>query len=364
LAPCLEIWPNSGKIHFLAAQVARRLEDASDAAYHLELAEKAGWVDEAIDLERVLLHVQLGESESAANALAAFVQDDHSENALILEALSRGYLQTYQLRRALDCLNRWLEIQPDNTQALLWRGQTHFLLGLSDQSLADYSRVVELDSEEDAARAKLADLLLTSNQARQALYHFSRLDDKKPDDAEVLVGLARCQEELGQTDEAIQLLDRLLVRNANSAPALAARGRLALAVGQPAAAERWLRRSLSLAPFEREPLYYLYRSLEAQKRPKEAQELLPLIERIDADRAQLVELRKAIMDYPHDAKLRCKMGEILMRNGQDQEGRRWLVSALKEDPHHCPTHAALASYYRKAGDTQRAAYHHRQSQAP
>jgi tetratricopeptide (TPR) repeat protein len=365
LTRCLEVWPQSGKIHFLLARVERRSGAGLEAARELQLAEKLGWVTEAIELERALQQAQKGDLHPVEKALHVIIEEGHPERTLVLEALSQGYLENYQLTWARDCLNQWLEIQPDNTQALSWRGQVHVLLGRSNDALRDYRRVVQLDNDADDARARLADLLLGSHEVTVALTHFERLQGKKPDDPEVLLGLARCQVELGQTDEAIQTLDRLLAIDPNHVLGLAERGRLALELNQPAEAERWLRRSLALAPFERETLYSMYRCLEFQKRPDEAKVFHETMERIDADRKRLDELRLAIMATPHDASLRCEMGQILLRNAQTKEGCRWLESALKEDPHDENAHTALAEFYEGSGDPRQAALHRRHaSQVP
>jgi Tfp pilus assembly protein PilF len=57
--------------------------------------------------------------------------------------------------------------------------------------------------------------------------------------------------------------------------------------------------------------------------------------------------------------LRCEAGTILLRNGLKEDGRRWLLSALREDPYHAPTHAALGDYYQKEGNDSLAAFHRR-----
>jgi predicted Zn-dependent protease len=361
LARCLDVWPDSGEVHFLAARTARRLGDAGGAARHLDRAEELGWVAEAVDLERALLRAQQGDLGPVEGGLLSFVERDHPDRTLILEALVQGYLGDYQLRRALHCLDLWLQAQPENTQALLWRAEVRRLVGRRDDALADYQRAVELDSEEDEGRAKLAELLLACHQAQRALDHFTRLGERKPGDRAVLLGLARCQAELGRREEAVRLLDELLSAEPGDAAALAERGKLALAEGQPAEAERWLRRSLALAPFERETIYHLYRSLQSQERAREAGELLRRMECIDRDREQLDRLKRAVLSAPHDPGLRCEMGRILLRNGQDREGRRWLEGALRQDPGHAPAHAALADWYERAGDRPRAAYHRQQA---
>jgi len=350
LIHCRRISPNNAWFHFLAARTARRLDDTEEAERLLHRAAQLGWVREAIDLERALAQAQRGDLNPIEGVLISFVVRDHPDKALILEALSRGYLASYRLHRALACLDSWLDFQPDNTQALLWRGQTRLLLDRRDDALADYRRVLEADAEDEESCRKLAELLLSSHRADQALPYFLRWQQLRPNDPEALLGLAQCQAEMGQTDEAIALLDRLLSAEPRHAAALALRGKLALDAGRIIEAESWLRKSLDLAPRERAAVYSLYRCLQAQDRQAEARQCLATLEDIDADLARLDHLKNALQKAPQDASLRCEMGQILLRNHQEREALRWLASALKEDPHHAAARAALADYYRQTTD--------------
>ena len=83
---------------------------------------------------------------------------------------------------------------------------------------------------------------------------------------------------------------------------------------------------------------------------KEAEECSARIRRIDEDRKRLDELRTAIMAAPHDASLRCEMGLILLRNGQDKEGVRWLESVLREHPGHGAARQALEDHYCRSAE--------------
>jgi tetratricopeptide (TPR) repeat protein len=355
LTHCRQMSPGNARFHFLAARTARRLDDNDEAERLLDRAAQLGWVKEAIDLERALAQTQRGDLNPIEHVLVSFVARVHPDKALILEALSRGYLATYRLHRALACLDSWLEVQPDNTQALLWRGQTRLLLDRRDDALADYRRVIEVDPEDEEGCRKLAELLLSSHQADQALPGFLRWQQRQPNDSEALLGLAQCQAELARTDEAIALLDRLLSAEPRHAAALALRGKLALDGGRTIEAESWLRKSLALAPRERAAVYSLYRCLQAQDRQDEARQWRGTLEEIDADLARLDRLKKEIQKTPHDASLRCEMGRILLRNHQEREALRWLASALKEDPYHAAAHAALADYRRQQAALQAAA---------
>jgi tetratricopeptide (TPR) repeat protein len=355
LIHCRRLCPDSARFHFLAARTARRLDNNDEAERLLDRAALLGWVKEAIDLERALAQAERGDLKPIDRVLVSFVARDHPDKVLILEALSRGYMATYRLHRALACLDSWLEFQPDNSRALLWRGQTRLLLGSTDDALADYRRVVEVDPEDEEGCHKLAESLLSSHHVGEALPYFLRWQQRQPNDPEALFGLARCQEELSRTDEALSVLDRLLLTEPRHAAALALRGRLALTAGRTIEAESWLRKSVALAPRERAAVFNLYRCLLAQDRQDEASEYLGTLDDIDADLARLEHLKRTIQKAPHDASLRCEMGRILLRNHQQREALRWLASALKEDPHHAEAQAELADYYRQAGNRPAAA---------
>jgi predicted Zn-dependent protease len=347
LACCLKVWPNNPRVNFLMAQAARRAGDRDEAARYLRRAQQLGWVTEAIDLEKALADVQLGDLERLESVLASFVQRDHPDKLLILEALVQGSRRTYQLPRALAYLNSWLGFQPDSVRALVWRGETLLLVGRNQDALADYRKALDLDPQEDEARLKVAELCLATHQRDDASTHFAELLQRHPDQGEALLGLARCRAEEGDSAGAVELLDRLLSSQPENGGALAERGKIALDAGSPADADGWLRHAARVAPFERETLYNLYRCLTRNGQEKEAEECLARIQRIDEDRKRLDELKSAVMAAPHDASLRCEMGVILMRNGQDKEGVRWLQSALHEDPGHAAARQALDDYYRR-----------------
>ncbi len=61
LALCLEVWPNSGEVHFLAARAARRDGAYDEALRHLDAGRRLGWSPDALALEHVLLRAQRGD---------------------------------------------------------------------------------------------------------------------------------------------------------------------------------------------------------------------------------------------------------------------------------------------------------------
>jgi Flp pilus assembly protein TadD len=79
----------------------------------------------------------------------------------------------------------------------------------------------------------------------------------------------------------------------------------------------------------------------------------------DEDLTRLAAVTSHVAHVPHDPAPRCEAGLTMMRNGQqEEEGLRWLASALELDPGHAATHQALGDFYDKAGDPARATLHH------
>jgi tetratricopeptide (TPR) repeat protein len=350
LALCLEVWPNSGEIHFLAARAARRDGAYDEALRHLDACQRLGWPAEAIELERALLAAEQGQPNSVEGYLLACVHKDHPDAVLILEALARGYLKSFQLMRALECLDLWLYRQPDAVQALVWRGEVLEHLDRFDAALDDLRRAVRLAPEHEDARLRLARLLARARQPEEALPHYEYLYEHRPGDGEVLLGLASCQRRAGNREDARQMLDLLLTVQPGNAQALSERGQLALEADQPAEAEKWLRRAVAVAPYEREAVYALSQCLFKQKgKDVEAQQWLARLQRIDADLKRMTEVMQRIHRSPRDPSLRAEAGLLLIQNGQEKEGLRWLQSALRLDAHNQPARQALADYLERQG---------------
>jgi Flp pilus assembly protein TadD len=74
----------------------------------------------------------------------------------------------------------------------------------------------------------------------------------------------------------------------------------------------------------------------------EADAINERIAKIDADLRRLEEISQAVLKRPQDAALRCEGGLIFLRNGEKEEGIRWLRQALRLDPNHQEARNALA----------------------
>src|SRR5205807_1880967 len=144
-----------------------------------------------------------------ASYLYACVEKDHPDKLLILEALTRGYMLTYQLPSAVACLNRWLNAQPNSLQALLWRGQVLRVRGQYEPGATDYEQALQLDPDCDEARLNLAQILIHENKPAEAVGHFDILAEREPGNVAAILGLGRCKAALGEVESARQIFDRL-----------------------------------------------------------------------------------------------------------------------------------------------------------
>jgi Tfp pilus assembly protein PilF len=356
----LQAWPAHGRAHLLAAEAARRLGRYDDAEEHLRACDRLKWDPPAVALERTLADVQRGEmGEEAEQFLWERIDAGDAEALAVLEVLTQYYLDTYQLMRAKDCLNRYLELRPDDLQALLGRAYVWERLLYFADAAKDYRRAVELHPDDGLARLRLAKNLLITGEPAEALTHFERLAARRPEDREVRLGLAQCRRRVGDGEEAQRLLDGLLADRPDDAAALTERGLVALNQNRPDEAEGFLRKAVAAAPYNREANYNLYQSLLRQGKDDEAQERLAAVERLDADLTRLDAVSKAVIQSPGDAALRLEGGELFLRNGQEDEGVRWLELALRLDPTLRPAHRALADYFGRVGRADLAAVHSR-----
>jgi predicted Zn-dependent protease len=324
---------------------------------------------EDIALERALWRAQLGELDGVERDLIAKVENKHRDSVLILEALAQGYAETFRLGKARRALDEWLERQPKSAAAFFRRAELYrplygqdtwgFGRGNSEGAAADYREVLEINPDHYEARLHLAVLLVDSHRPDEALRHFQYLQNRRGKEPDVRLGLAHCRLQLGEVAEAQKLLEALLKEYPRHVAALTTHGKLALQAGRPAEAEASLRKAAAASPNDYEVHYRLYQCLLQQAKKQEAKQQFVRLKRAQAEWTRVREVTEAILKNPADPALRLELGNILLRLGKAPQGLRWLQSALREDPHHRPTHQALADYYEHAGDRELAARHRR-----
>jgi predicted Zn-dependent protease len=339
LARYLSSRPGDAHARLLAARAARHLHEYHEAYEHLRRCREEGGDAEAIEVETALIAVQRGDEPTGQLRQRAEQDDDLA--LVILEVLIQHDIDTYRLRQALHGLTRYLRARPDDLQALLARGYVWERFLYFADALEDYRKAAAAHPESEQARLKLAQTLLIAGTPNEALEQYEWLAARRPDQREVKLGLARCRRLLGRADEARRLLTDLLASTPEDGEVLWERGQLDLDAGHAAQAEEWLRKAVRTSPHDRRIAYSLSRCLLALGRRDEATQVNARVAEIDADLRRLDQVRQAVMERPHDAALRCEGGLLFLRNGERQEGIRWLRLALRLDPNRQDARDAL-----------------------
>jgi tetratricopeptide (TPR) repeat protein len=362
LQASLHLWPDDPGTLFFLARAARRLGAFEDADYFLDEAkQRAGPghpLADQLALERVLLCAERGRVDEVLKVCQSLMKQNDQNASLVLEAIAHGYMRALRLGDAETWLKQWQEREPDNPQASFLRALVQDDLTRFLDAIASYRHVLEIDPEWHEARLRLAVDLLDLSQAREALGHLEYLQRRKPDNPLIAVRLAQCRDQLGESPEAVQILEGVLARQPHFAPALAERGRLAARDGQLAEAEAWLREACLREPTNYQARYQLHLCLTRQAKTAEADEVMARMKQIEDDNQRLQEITTRLLSRsPHDADLYCEVGRILLRSGAAEDGLRWLQNALKENPQHAETHRALADYYLAIGNRGMATHH-------
>jgi tetratricopeptide (TPR) repeat protein len=362
---CLKVRPDNAELHLLAAQTARRRDDYEEAERHLNECKRLSGVTSAVTLEQKLLTAQQGELDGIETSLRARTAPDDPDAMMVLEALAKGYANRFWESNNLVCLNILLERQPNHPLALLMRARAWENRARKGEvererdALRDYENAVELDPSFDA-QLGLAGTLYRVGRPWEAMLLYERLRPLQPKDPTLLLGLARCRYNLSEVDEAMQLLEEALKIAPHDSAVLLERGRLALHRGQVEDAENWLKRAAAAAPpYDLEAQRVLFRCLEAEDKTAEARTCLNELQEKDAKILALERLILRADREPHDIALRYQTAAELFHQGREQDGVATFFHVLEQQPKNAGAHKALADYFERVGQPDRAARHRR-----
>ena len=349
---CLLTWPNDPDVLLLAARACWRIRDFTQAGQYLRDYQRVAGATDDFTRESFLVMAAAGDIDKAEKYCQERIDHQDPATPVILEALVAGCMRQYRLSQALAFLQHWLDLQPDDIQALFYQITMDRLGHRLDEAIARYRRILQLDPEHQAARLGLAAVLIDTRRYEEALPHLEALRQSEPHNGEVLTLLAQCQDALGQAAAAEETLDQALARNPHHPAALAERGRLALSRGQLEAAEAWLRLSLVHAPGNLQARYQLGQCLLQQGNVAEAEKQQQMMKQLERDQKRLHQiLMEEMSQKPHDPALQQEAAMILLRSG-DEEGALRLLHGAPRRSHlraASPCPGRILSEHRQSG---------------
>lgn len=365
LTQALRYRPRSPELHLLAGRTARQAGNVTVAQEQFQKcrALQKG-VSEELQLEEYLLRAQKGEVEEVYRYLAPYLFQEGPLTPLVLEALSHAYLFIYRLDLAWQCLTRWLQLEPDNVEALSLRGQFYTMKMNDDSAIADLRRALELDPERIAARVLLAQTLKLHYRSTEAAKEYETVLQYDPSSFAGRVGLASCYVDANEWQQAQSCLDQLPPEQADNPEVLYVRGRIA--EGE----ERWddaiplLKKALEVNPAERDACYHLAMCYQHKGDEASASKYQDQFDRIEKDQKRLLALTNDEKDaLPTNPALCTELGAVCLRLGIRDRGIYWLNTALRiSHDKYWPAHEHLLHFYESLGakGAKEAAYHRQQ----
>ncbi len=362
LADSLKIWPGSVHTHLLASQAARQDGDFVEAERHVrECQSLTGDSSDEIALEWALLQAAAGNVREVEEYLVKRTERVPESAPIVWEALAEGYIRIYRMLDAYRLIDYWLRVDPENLRAFELRGLAFQNAKSASKGAESFRQVLAKDPTREATRWRLVLCLLEMGSYDEAMPILETIAANKPGDPEVQVRLARCYNMVGRSPQAREILDKVILENPEHGLALRTRGQFAMGDQRPDLAETWLARGVEAWPNDYQTRWLYYESLRQQKKTDQAKAQLLIAEVIKDRSERLGDLRsRKLSEKPLDPALHYEMGILLLRTGYESIGESWLLSALSLDPEYSPAHLALADYYQKKGDNQRAEEHRRQ----
>lgn len=359
-------WDARPAVHLLASRACRQQDDFDGARRELHAAQTGlGGATEETAFEWALLEAAAGNVVEVEEYLQRKATQEPDAAPLVWEAIAQGQLRLYRILDAMAVLKLWLARDPDNPRALELRGRTYVTGKGVARGAEDYRRVLELDPGRTDTRRRLAIALLDLGGYPEAADHLGVLLRDAPGDPEATAMLARCYNFIGRRAEGRALLDAALERHPDDGLCLRTRGQIALHDDQKPEAERWLRRAVAVWPQDYQTQWLLFEALRQQGKEEEAKAQNAVADRVKEQNTRLTDLQsRKLAEFPLDPALHYEMGTLLTQTGRADVGVQWFRSAVSLDPDHRPSHAALAEYYRAAGDPARAEFHAKRAATP
>jgi len=359
---CSIVWPRSVPVQILAARVDRLDGEFESAELHLNEAKRlARGSTPEIQVEYLLMRVQRGEEDEVAGELIGYVEGEYPERALILEMLARAYMRNMRHGPAFTCLTTWMQVEPDAPEPYQWRGWVLERLNDWGGAMRDYEKALELKPDNVEVRLRLAELQLDHSDVDAAKINLEQLFERFPDRADIAARLGQLRFLEGDPDQARALLEAAVKEMPDDAPILIHLAKLELQANNSAKAEKWLRHALEVDPTDTEAEFTLVAVLQKEGRDSEADVVRENHRKHTVLLQKVSRIIQMEAEHPNgDPDDLYEVGALFLNSANERVGLYWLHRALQRNPEHQPTRKALAEYYEKKGDKEKAAEHRRQ----
>jgi tetratricopeptide (TPR) repeat protein len=337
--------PHDPEIEFLRARAARKLGHWDLVQQHLKRAYDLGFDRSRLDREQWFAAAQSGNLRTSLPHLPQLLTDPQGDGQEICEAFVSGYFLNHRLSEAVGLIDAWIADYPQDPLPWQIRGKIRKESQFLKDAEADFRHAVELSPHDGELSLNLAEVLLEEREyaAAEQVYRQAERDARSA--AAARIGAAECLRKQGKLDAARKRVRTVLDEEPGSRAALAELGQIELQAGNFPDAVPPLQKAFEANPRAISVRQALGRALAGAGKRDEAQVHLKYVEQAQTALAQAEKLVDYVSRHPQDAQKRYEIGKIYLEYAIPERGITWLQSAVNCDPHHRPSHTALAEYY-------------------
>jgi tetratricopeptide (TPR) repeat protein len=327
-----------------------------------------------------LLYLSEGQPAEALPELQLAAHD----NDTAVEALTGAAQCYYLLGRLPETVNvasAALQQDPDALDARRWRVAAYYDLGAADNALADLAEI-SLKAPLDPRPDRLLGLIHKDfGEYAVAIDHYHeslRRDPRQRERPEILEELAsslaklsrweealealrdcertpsvltlraECAQNLGQAEEADELLQQALKIDPNYLDARLERAALLLLESRAAEAVDFLEDTVRQAPYSSQAHFYLSQAYRRTGAEDKAEAELQLRHETEKVEREFSNLNDTASQKPIDPEVRYQLGVLARKLGKKELATVWFRAALALSPNHAAARAALAEEEQKA----------------
>lgn len=339
--------PDDARAYYLQAVMLRRAGDVANFQDSLATAVSLGSNPELAGFQRRLLAVQQGQIDRAAEPdlleeAAKLSSDDIA--AQTYEAIARGYLDSYRLKEAWQCLEYWTQWRPNASTARLMMAEISVRTGMPATAVEQYRHILSYAPSLITAKEKLAVTLLKLNEVSEAAEILRQLCHENPDVAQPWIELSEAERRLGNLEASRTAIHNARGRGVNEhqrGECFSILGQLSLADQDPGTAVELLLAATELTPEDSTAHHALGSALTLVGKSDVGTLHRQQAQRIRAQYDQIQRWTREVIERPDDLDLRVNIGQALVAQGLTDEGIRWLETALVRDPDYASAKAAL-----------------------
>lgn len=358
----VERTPSHAAGHFGLARCFRHRGEMTEVRKHLGIALTLGYSEKAVVREEWLALAQSGQLREAEPHLSELLQDAGDDGQEICEAFVNGFFLATRFAQALELLDVWKKSFPEAAQPYLFQGRYLEIHGGAAAALDAYREGVKRAPKRRDLRVGLARCLVLVHEHEEASKVIRELRREMPNDPEVLEQEATNCLQQAQLEDARRALDVLLRQQPTHSNGRLLQARLLLQEEKKEEALPILEDLAANRPYDIEARYTYALALLAAGQKERANAEFQFVskgrETMSRTRGLMEQVSKK---EPASVELRYEIGVALLQYESPQAGAGWLRSALDIDPHHRPTHEALAGYYEQQRNSELARFHRLQA---